>query len=90
MKVERLKTRISEEAHPLVVGEDAYQRFLTVMYESMKGQLARRGELSLSKPQQDSEPLAHIGDDFARSLFRKDDSARLPVEILHMIRQDNS
>lgn len=47
VKLERLKVRKPGEAHPLVVGEDAYQRFLTVMYESMKGQLARRGELTV-------------------------------------------
>jgi metallo-beta-lactamase class B len=46
VRLERLKTRKPGGAHPLVVGEDAYQRFLTVMYESMKGQLARRGELT--------------------------------------------
>ena len=46
LRLERLKTRQPGAAHPLVVGEDGYQRFLTVMYESMKGQLARRGELT--------------------------------------------
>jgi metallo-beta-lactamase class B len=46
-RLERLKTRNARDAHPLVVGRDAYQRFLTVMYESMKGQLARRGELNV-------------------------------------------
>jgi metallo-beta-lactamase class B len=47
MRLERLKVRRAGERHPLVVGEEAYQRFLTVMYESMKGQLARRGELKV-------------------------------------------
>jgi metallo-beta-lactamase class B len=47
VRVDRLKTRKPGERHPLVVGEDAYQRFLTVMSESMKGQLARRGELAV-------------------------------------------
>jgi len=47
VKLKRLKTRQPREAHPLVVGEEGYQRFLTVMYESMKGQLAKRGELSV-------------------------------------------
>jgi metallo-beta-lactamase class B len=46
VRAERLKTRDSTKVHPLVVGEDGYQRFLTVMSESMKGQLARRGELT--------------------------------------------
>jgi metallo-beta-lactamase class B len=45
VRVEKLKTRRPGESHPLVVGQDGYQRFLTVMSESMKGQLARRGEL---------------------------------------------
>ena len=45
VRLETLKARKPGEAHPLVVGADGYQRFLTVMYESMKGQLARRGEL---------------------------------------------
>lgn len=45
VKLEKLKTRQRGNAHPLVVGREGYQRFLTVMYESMKGQLARRGEL---------------------------------------------
>jgi metallo-beta-lactamase class B len=44
VRVERLKARRTGAAHPLVVGEDGYQRFLTVMSESMRGQLARRGE----------------------------------------------
>jgi metallo-beta-lactamase class B len=44
-RVDKLKTRRPGDVHPLVVGQDGYQRFLTVMYESMKGQLARRGEL---------------------------------------------
>jgi metallo-beta-lactamase class B len=47
VKLETLKMRQSGDAHPLVVGRDGYQRFLTVMYESMKGQLAKRGELSV-------------------------------------------
>lgn len=45
VRLEKLKARQTGSAHPLVVGRDSYQRFLTVMYESMKGQLARRGEL---------------------------------------------
>jgi metallo-beta-lactamase class B len=44
VRLETLKTRKPGDRHPLVVGEDGYQRFLTVMSESMKGQLARRGE----------------------------------------------
>jgi metallo-beta-lactamase class B len=47
VKLEKLKTRQPRDVHPFVVGEDGYQRFLTVMYESMKGQLARRGELTV-------------------------------------------
>jgi metallo-beta-lactamase class B len=47
VKLGKLKTRQPNDAHPLVVGEEGYQRFLTVMYESMKGQLARRGELTV-------------------------------------------
>ena len=46
VKLEKLKTRRPNEPHPLVVGKDGLQRFLTVMSESMKGQLARRGELT--------------------------------------------
>jgi metallo-beta-lactamase class B len=45
VKLKKLKTRKPGDEHPLVVGQDGYQRFMTVMYESMKGQLARRGEL---------------------------------------------
>jgi len=46
VRLEKLKTRRPNDPHPLVVGKDGYQRFLTVMYESMKGQLAKRGELT--------------------------------------------
>jgi metallo-beta-lactamase class B len=46
VKLEKLKTRRPNEPHPLVVGKDGLQRFLIVMSESMKGQLARRGELT--------------------------------------------
>jgi metallo-beta-lactamase class B len=45
-KLEKLGTRKAGEPHPLVVGTRVYQDFLTVMYESMLGQLARRGELN--------------------------------------------
>ena len=44
-KLSALSTREQSDPHPFVVGEDVYQDFLTVMYESMLGQLARRGEL---------------------------------------------
>ena len=46
VRLDKLKMRRPGEVHPLVVGQDGYQRFLTVMSESMKGQLARRGELT--------------------------------------------
>jgi metallo-beta-lactamase class B len=42
VKLEKLKTRRPGDVHPLVVGRDGYQRFLTVLSESMKGQLALR------------------------------------------------
>ena len=41
-KLERLARRRPGEAHPFVVGQDAYQRFLTVMSECANAQLARR------------------------------------------------
>ena len=41
-KLERLAARRPGEAHPFVVGGDAYQRFLTVMTECANAQLARR------------------------------------------------
>ena len=41
-KLERLVRRGANDAHPFVVGRDAYQRFLTVMAECGKAQLARR------------------------------------------------
>jgi metallo-beta-lactamase class B len=41
-KLERLATRRAGDAHPFVVGQDAYQRFLTVMAECANAQLARR------------------------------------------------
>ena len=42
MKLERLAARRAGDAHPFVVGTDAYQRFLTVMRECANAQLARR------------------------------------------------
>jgi len=41
-KLDRLARRRAGEAHPFVVGADAYQRFLTVMGECASAQLARR------------------------------------------------
>jgi metallo-beta-lactamase class B len=41
-KLERLAVRRTGDAHPFVVGADAYQRFLTVMAECANAQLARR------------------------------------------------
>ena len=41
-KLERLAARRPGDAHPFVVGADAYQRFLTVMKECANAQLARR------------------------------------------------
>jgi metallo-beta-lactamase class B len=41
-KLERLAMRRPGDAHPFVVGTDAYQRFLTVMSECANAQLARR------------------------------------------------
>ena len=41
-KLARLATRSAGDAHPFVVGQDAYQRFLTVMAECANAQLARR------------------------------------------------
>jgi metallo-beta-lactamase class B len=41
-KLERLAARGPGDAHPFVVGTDAYQRFLTVMKECANAQLARR------------------------------------------------
>jgi metallo-beta-lactamase class B len=41
-KLERLAARGAGDAHPFVVGENAYQRFLTVMAECANAQLARR------------------------------------------------
>jgi metallo-beta-lactamase class B len=41
-KLERLAARRAGDAHPFVVGEDAYGRFLTVMTECTNAQLARR------------------------------------------------
>jgi metallo-beta-lactamase class B len=41
-KLARLAARRAGDAHPFVVGEDAYQRFLTVMAECANAQLARR------------------------------------------------
>ena len=41
-KLERLAARRAGDAHPFVVGADAYQRFLTVMAECANAQLARR------------------------------------------------
>ncbi len=41
-KLERLAKRGRGDAHPFVVGKDAYQRFLTVMGACGEAQLARR------------------------------------------------
>jgi len=41
-KLERLKTRKPGQPHPFVVGQNGYQRFLTVMSECTKAQLERR------------------------------------------------
>lgn len=41
-KLDRLADRRAGDAHPFVVGQDAYQRFLTVMAECANAQLARR------------------------------------------------
>jgi metallo-beta-lactamase class B len=41
-KLARLSGRVAGEEHPFVVGQDAYQRFLTVMAECGNAQLARR------------------------------------------------
>lgn len=41
-KLTLLKTRKPGQPHPFVVGEDGYQRFLTVMSECTKAQLERR------------------------------------------------
>ena len=41
-RLERLKGRKPGEPHPLVVGEESYQRFLGVMTECARAQLARK------------------------------------------------
>jgi metallo-beta-lactamase class B len=41
-KLERLRARAAGDAHPFVVGTDAYRRFLTVMSECTNAQLALR------------------------------------------------
>jgi metallo-beta-lactamase class B len=41
-KLARLERRAAGDPHPFVVGQDAYQRFLTVMSECTAAQLARR------------------------------------------------
>jgi metallo-beta-lactamase class B len=41
-KMARLRTRKPGDPHPFVVGEAVYQRFLNVMSECMKAQIARR------------------------------------------------
>jgi len=41
-KLQRLAARRPGDAHPFVVGTEGYQRFLTVMSECTKAQLARR------------------------------------------------
>jgi metallo-beta-lactamase class B len=41
-KLARLDARRGGDAHPFVVGADAYQRFLAVMRECTNAQLARR------------------------------------------------
>jgi metallo-beta-lactamase class B len=43
-RLERLKVRKEGEPHPLVVGEDAYQRFLGLMADCVRVQVARRPE----------------------------------------------
>jgi metallo-beta-lactamase class B len=42
-KLERLARRAPGDPHPFVVGAPAYQRFLTVMAECSRAELARRG-----------------------------------------------
>ena len=41
-RLEKLKVRKAGEPHPLVVGEDSYQRFLGVMAACTQVQLARK------------------------------------------------
>ena len=41
-KLERLAQRKPGDAHPFVVGKESYQRFLTVMAECARAELARR------------------------------------------------
>ena len=41
-RLEKLKVRKPGEPHPLVVGEDSYQRFLSVMAACTQVQLARK------------------------------------------------
>jgi len=41
-KLARLKTRQAGQAHPFVVGQASYQRFLTVMTECTRAQIERR------------------------------------------------
>jgi metallo-beta-lactamase class B len=41
-KLERLKARQGGQAHPFVVGQASYQRFLTVMTECTRAQIERR------------------------------------------------
>jgi metallo-beta-lactamase class B len=42
-KLERLNARKAGEPNPFAVGRDSYQRFVAVMSNCMKAQLARRG-----------------------------------------------
>ncbi len=42
MKLESLEARRPREPHPLVVGEDAYQRFVGIMAECTHAHIARR------------------------------------------------
>lgn len=41
-KLARLRTRVSGSAHPLVIGDESYQRFLATMSACTKVQLARK------------------------------------------------
>jgi hypothetical protein len=42
VRMDRLRTRKPGEPHPFVVGQAAYQRYLTVLSDCMKAQIARR------------------------------------------------
>jgi hypothetical protein len=43
----------------------------------------------LLQSKQHTEPLAHIGNDVGRSLRLERDSPRLPVQVLHVIGEDD-